>query len=152
MANQIPLVNYEGGELSFDNPLEVASDAAEGIKTAGVNCAEGDADTKAKVIIGGLVGLAQYGINKKLNKVGPHPDAAGPHTSFITDSPGGTITGYTTFDGSGNAIKRFRNSGKPHGGVEPPLVYQKKPGERGANAPLKRARPANSDEILKRNN
>jgi len=153
VADQVPLISYSGQDgLTFDNPIQGASDAVAEVQTAGVNFIEGDADTKAKVIIGAVVALAQYGLSKgkKVNKVGPNQDASGPHTSFKVDADG-NISGYTTFDGSGNATKRFRNSGKPHGGVEAPLVYEQKPGK-GSNAPLSRARSAEPDEIPKRNN
>ncbi len=56
------------------------------------------------------------------------------------------MTGYTTFDANGNAVSRFRGQGKSYGGVEPPIVYEAKPGK-GAGAPLNRARPARPEEI-----
>jgi hypothetical protein len=71
---------------------------------------------------------------------------AGPHTGFKQDPQTGEITGYTTFDGNGTPVKRFRAKGGSHGGVDPPIIYEAKPGK-GANAPLRRVRPARADEI-----
>jgi RHS repeat-associated protein len=82
-----------------------------------------------------------------VNKVQPLPNA-GPHTGFKRDPETGKITGYTEFDAAGNAIRRFRGTGKPHGGVDPPLILEPAPGK-GPGAPLNRARPAEPGEIPK---
>jgi uncharacterized protein RhaS with RHS repeats len=81
----------------------------------------------------------------RVNKVRA-TEGAGPHTSFKRDPQSGNISGYTEFDDAGKAVKRFRAEGKTHGGVEPPLVLEPKPGK-GAGAPLNRGRPARPDEI-----
>jgi hypothetical protein len=81
----------------------------------------------------------------RVNKLGPDPDAVGPHTRFKTDQSG-KVTGYTEFDGAGNAVKRFRGTGKPHGGQEPPFVLEPKPGK-GPGAPPKVPRPPRADEL-----
>ena len=81
----------------------------------------------------------------RVNKVGP-TEGAGPHTGFKRDPQTGKVTGYTEFDGAGNPVKRFRGEGKPHGGVDPPLVLEPKPGK-GPGSPPNRARPARPDEI-----
>ncbi len=83
--------------------------------------------------------------NSHVNKVEPVP-GAGEHSVFKRDPQTGEITGYTEFDASGNPVKRFRKDGKPHGGVDPPLVLEPKPGK-GPGSPPNRARPARPDEI-----
>ena len=81
----------------------------------------------------------------RFNKVRPVV-GAGPNTGFKRDPLTGRITGYTEFDAAGNAVKRFRAEGKPHGQVSPPLILEPKP-NKGPGAPLKVSRPANPDEI-----
>jgi hypothetical protein len=78
--------------------------------------------------------------------VAPDPNAQGAAHSVAKRDAKGNVTGYTTFDANGNAVSRFRGQGKSHGGVEPPIVYEAKPGK-GAGAPLNRARPARPEEI-----
>jgi hypothetical protein len=75
----------------------------------------------------------------------PNPEALGPHTSFKRP-PGGRVTGYEEYDAYGNPVKRFRGEGKPHGGVEPPLVLVPKPGK-GPGSPPKVASPATPGEL-----
>jgi len=77
-------------------------------------------------------------------KVTPNPDAEGPHTVFKTDDTG-TVTGYTTYDSNGNPVKRFRGSGRQHGGVDPPLVLEPKRGK-GPGSPPKVPRKPHPDE------
>ena len=86
----------------------------------------------------------------RTHKVAPDPNAAGAHTAFKRDPRTGNVSGYTEFDAEGNPVKRFRAEGKSHGGVEPPLILERQRGK-GPGAPLNRARPANADEIPKRN-
>jgi RHS repeat-associated protein len=81
----------------------------------------------------------------RVEKVGP-TEGAGPHSGFKRDPQSGRVTGYTEFDAAGNPVKRFRGEGKPHGGVDPPLVLEPKPGK-GPGSPPNRARPARPDEI-----
>jgi hypothetical protein len=81
----------------------------------------------------------------RVRKAAPHPDARGPHSTLKRGANGKT-TGYTTFDGDGNIVKRVRMEGGPHGGVEPPLVLEPKPGK-GPGSPANRARPARPEEI-----
>ena len=83
----------------------------------------------------------------RVNKVGPHPEAQGPHTSFKR-APTGKVTGYTEFNAAGNPVKRFRGEGKPHGGVDPPLVLEPKPGK-GPGSPPKVPRAPHPDELPK---
>ena len=85
---------------------------------------------------------------ERLNKVTPDPRAGSSHTDIKLDPDTGKVTGYTEFDDKGRGVKRFRGVGKPHGGVQPPLVLESKPGK-GPGAPLNRARPAEPDEIPK---
>ena len=40
------------------------------------------------------------------------------------------------FDKYGNAVKRFRGEGGPHGEMEPPFILKARPGK-GPGAPLK---------------
>ena len=83
----------------------------------------------------------------RTNKVKPDKNAKGrPHS--VPKKDGGRTTGYTTFDKNGNPVKRFRRDGKPHGGVEPPLVLEPKP-KKGPGAPPKVPRRARPDEIPK---
>jgi hypothetical protein len=84
----------------------------------------------------------------RVNKVGPHPEAQGPHTSFKRDPTSGKVTGYTEFDAAGNPVKRFRGEGKPHGGVDPPFVLEPKPGK-GPGSPPKVPRAPRPDELPK---
>jgi RHS repeat-associated protein len=81
----------------------------------------------------------------KVNKVRPVPGATGPHSVPKRDPHTGKVTGYTEYGPNGQPVKRFRGQGKPHGGVQPPLVLEPtKPGGRP-----KRARPAHPDETPK---
>jgi len=68
------------------------------------------------------------GRRPRVNKVGPDPHAAGPHTVPKRD-PIGKVTGYTEFDAAGNPVKRFRGEGGPHGGLDPPLILEPKAGK-----------------------
>jgi hypothetical protein len=58
------------------------------------------------------------------------PEALGPHSVFKRD-PFGRVNGYTTYGADGRAVKRFRGTGRPHGGMEPPIVYELRPGKVG---------------------
>ena len=80
----------------------------------------------------------------RVHKVGPHPEADGPHTSVKTNQ--GKVTGYTTYDATGNPVKRFRGEGRPHGDVEPPLVLEPKLGK-GPGSPPKVPRKPRADEL-----
>ena len=55
-------------------------------------------------------------------------------------------TGYTTLDKAGNEQAVFRLFGKPHGGVELPLVKEPAAGKE-PGSPANRARPAGLEEI-----
>lgn len=92
-------------------------------------------------------GVTTKGVSQgsRVNKVAPHPDASGPHTSFKTDASG-KVTGYTEYNATGQAVKRFRGEGKAHGGQEPPLILEPKAGK-GSGSPPKVPRPANPDEL-----
>ena len=95
------------------------------------------------------------GTARNPNKLAPHKDATGPHTSFRTDAKG-KVTNYETYDvnpttGGFGAEKRFRGDGKAHGGVEPPLILERpgagQPGGAGAGArPVVPRKPASSEK------
>ena len=51
-------------------------------------------------------------------------------------------------DAAGNPVKRFRGEGKPHGGKDPPLVLEPKPGK-GPGSQPKVPRPPRPDELPK---
>jgi RHS repeat-associated protein len=80
------------------------------------------------------------------NNVTPDPNAQGPHSVAKRDPATGKVTGYTTYDANGKATSRYRATGKPHGGVNPPLVLEPNRGKE-AGSPLNRARPARPEEI-----
>lgn len=86
-------------------------------------------------------------INAKVNKVQPVPDAVGPHSVPKRD-PQGRVKDYTEFDKDGNAVKRFRRDGKPHGGMNPPFILEPKPGK-GPGAVPKVPRQPRPDELPK---
>ena len=113
----------------------------DGAKAAGT-AARGVGD---EAVEAGVTVPAPAKSSPRVNKVQP-TEGAGPHTAFKRDPKTGEITGYTVFDEEGNPVLRFRADGKPHGGVEPPIIYEPKPGK-GPGSPLNRARPANPDEI-----
>jgi hypothetical protein len=60
----------------------------------------------------------------------------------------GKVTGYTTFNEEGGAVKRLDVEGGSHGGVPTPHVHEPKPGK-GPGAPLRHVRPAGADELPK---
>ena len=104
------------------------------------------------VAMNGGGGAARLGIRggggRGANFYRPDPDAAGaPHTVFRTNRQTGRIENYETFDplGLSGGNKRFRGSGTPHGGVEPPLVLEPRSGHPGGRP--SRARPARTDEL-----
>jgi RHS repeat-associated protein len=59
---------------------------------------------------------------------------AGPHSVPKYDE-NGRVDDYTTFDEFGRAVRRFRGSGKPHGGVKPPLILEPKVGKGPGSPP-----------------
>ncbi len=81
----------------------------------------------------------------RTNIVQPDANAEGAHSVAKRDTAG-RATGYTTFDKAGNEQAVFRLFGKPHGGVEPPLVKEPAAGK-GPGSPANRARPAGLEEI-----
>jgi RHS repeat-associated protein len=80
------------------------------------------------------------------NNVAPDPNAQGPHSVAKRDPATGKVTGYTTYDANGKETSRYRAKGKPHGGVDPPLVLEPRPGK-GPSSPPRTARPARPEEI-----
>ena len=70
----------------------------------------------------------------------------GPHSRFKTDPKTGKVTGYTEMDAAGKPVKRFRGTGRQHGGQDPPFIYEPKRGK-GPGSPLKRVRPPREDEL-----
>jgi RHS repeat-associated protein len=100
----------------------------------------------AKAVGAAAVGLAAKGRqSSRLNTLSPEAGALGAHTVFKTDAAG-RVSGYTTFDVDGNATKRFRGSGRPHGGVEPPLILEPKAGKGPGSRP-KVPRKPREDEL-----
>ncbi len=87
--------------------------------------------------------LGLWAHNARLpNKLLPDPVATGDHIVFRRDRSGRVVAFQTFFKNSCNpsgfqAGPRFRGSGKPHGGVEPPMII----------LPSGRARPALPDEL-----
>ncbi len=81
----------------------------------------------------------------------PDDNAAGPHSSFRRDRSG-QVSNYETYEqknpktGKWSPELRYRGSGRPHGGVKPPLVLEKKPGA-GLGAKPSVPRPARPGEI-----
>ena len=126
---------------SDDVGRAVGTTLDDGAKAAGT-AARGAGD---EAVEAGVTVPAPATSSPRVNKVQP-TEGAGPHTAFKRDPKTGEITGYTVFDEEGNPVLRFRADGKPHGGVEPPIIYEPKPGK-GPGSPLNRARPANPDEI-----
>ncbi|MHB8968797.1 MAG: polymorphic toxin type 24 domain-containing protein [Thermoleophilia bacterium] len=71
------------------------------------------------------------GAGRAKNKLGPDSSAKGSHSSFRRDSEG-RINHYETYDWNPKtqtwgSQKRFRGEGKSHGGVDPPLILERKP-------------------------
>jgi Bacterial toxin 24 len=79
-------------------------------------------------------------------KVGPDPAAEGAHSVPKPASAGGAKNGYTEYDKNGNPQKRYRGSGRPHGGVDPPYILEPKAGKGPGAKPIV-PRPATPEEI-----
>jgi RHS repeat-associated protein len=69
---------------------------------------------------------------RAINILKPITDA--PHTVF--KSRDGKIYGYTQFSERGRAVKRFRGTGRPHGGQQPPLILEPRPGKGPGSPPV----------------
>lgn len=80
----------------------------------------------------------------RVNKL--EPVTAAPHTVFKRDPQTDRVTGYAEFDAAGNPVKRFRGEGRAHGGLQPPLIVEPKPGK-GPGSPPKVPRPPQLDEL-----
>lgn len=80
-----------------------------------------------------------------VTKLSPIPKA-GAHSVFKRSSVTGRISGYIEYDEAGRAIKRFRGEGRPHGGMEPPIILEPKPGK-GPGSPPKVPRKPLPGEI-----
>jgi hypothetical protein len=83
-------------------------------------------------------------------KLAPDAEARGPHTSFRRDPKTGRVTNYETYDlnpvtGQFAPELRFRGAGDPHGGVDPPLVLERRPGKGPGSKPVV-PRPARPEE------
>jgi RHS repeat-associated protein len=90
-----------------------------------------------------------YFARKRAPYIPRHPDSSevrGPYTRWRTDPQTGRIDDYSEFDEAGNEAKRFRGTGRPHGGVPPPLVEEPKPGK-GPGSPPNRARVPEAWEL-----
>lgn len=96
--------------------------------------------------VGATVPAAPAG--PRTTKVSPDGRAVGPHSVPKPPSAGGSRAGYTEYDKDGNPVKRYRGEGKPHGGVDPPVVVEPKPGKGPGAKPIV-PRPAMPDEIPK---
>ncbi len=84
------------------------------------------------------------------NKLGPDPNATGPHSTYRV-APNGTIQNYETYEqnpatGTYDPLLRYRGTGKPHGGVEPPLILER-PAGKGPGSTPNVPRPALPSEI-----
>jgi hypothetical protein len=97
---------------------------------------------------GGGPGGGGGGSGRGRNHFRPAPEAEGrPHTMFRRNPSTDRIENYQTYDAAGAAggNRRFRGTGRPHGGVEPPLVLEPRSGRPGGRP--SRARPARPDEL-----
>jgi hypothetical protein len=97
---------------------------------------------------GGTIGVIITKSKRLPNKLARMPNAEGAHTVFRIDPSTGRISNYETFDSLGLAggNRRFRGTGKPHGGHKPPISYE--PIHRyGPDGKPTRARPARPEEI-----
>ena len=120
----------EGATDSGTTPRQASDAEVDTNPTEGAP-ASGEAETKPR---------------RRVNKSKADPNAEGhPHSVFRTDAKG-KVTNYTEFDASGKPVKRFRGTGRLHGGQKPPLIYQPKPGK-GPGSPPKRARPPREEEL-----
>jgi hypothetical protein len=84
-------------------------------------------------------------------KLSPNQSAAGPHSTFRRDKSTGVITNYETYEKNPitdkfNAILRYRGVGKPHGGVNPPLILRPEAGKGIGSKPVE-PYPAEPSEI-----
>lgn len=89
---------------------------------------------------------AKEGSNARVNKLMPHSEPAGPHSSFKFDIHTGKINGYETYDfnaftGKWSPKLRFRGSGKPHGNVEPPFILEREVGKGPGATPIVPRKP-----------
>jgi RHS repeat-associated protein len=73
------------------------------------------------------------------------PSGEGPHVTYERDSSGRVIR-YNEYDAEGNLVKRFRGTGMPHAGVEPPLILEP-PAGKGPGSRPKEPRQPNADEL-----
>ena len=88
------------------------------------------------------------GGSPRVKKMGPYPDAAGEHSTFKRSAETDRVSGYETYDSNGNPTKRFRGEGIPHGGQEPPLILEPKPGKGPGAKPIVPRTPKD-DELPK---
>ena len=79
----------------------------------------------------------------RVKKLGPQSDA--PHTVFKR-GPDGRVSGYTVFNAAGYPVKRFRGTGKPHGGLEPPFILEPRANKGPGSAPVV-PRPPTRNEL-----
>ena len=86
--------------------------------------------------------------NARVKKLEPVLNTPYPHTVFKSDPKTGIIKGYVEFDSAGRIVKRFRGVGNSHGGINPPIVYESKPGK-GPGSPVNWGRVPKRDELPK---
>ncbi len=84
------------------------------------------------------------------NRLGPDPDATGPHSTYRV-APDGTIQHYQTYEEKPvtktyDPVPRFRGAGKSHGTVEPPFILER-PAGKGPGSTPSVVRPALPSEI-----
>jgi hypothetical protein len=84
------------------------------------------------------------------NPLGPDPNATGPHSTYRV-APDGSIQNYETYQqnprtGTYDPVLRYRGTGAPHGGVEPPLILEPRAGKGLGSTPVV-PRPALPGEI-----
>jgi RHS repeat-associated protein len=72
----------------------------------------------------------------RVKKMTPDPEAVGPNTSFKRSGETDRVSGYETYDANGNPVLRFRGEGRSHGGVEPPVILEPKPGKGPGAKPI----------------
>jgi hypothetical protein len=141
ISNGRPPSYVPGGSLTDENGNSIFMSNKSGATNAPSQSPSGPSDSASPI---GPSGNNQGG-NKRTDIVQADERAQGDHSVAKRDA-NGKVTGYTTFDKNGNRQAVMRPDGKPHGGVNPPLVKEPAPGK-GPGSPANRARPARPEEI-----
>ncbi len=79
--------------------------------------------------------------NQRINKLKPHSEATGIHSSFKRNPNTGIVTGYETYELNPFTQKwvaklRFRGVGSPHGGLTPPFILEREVGRGSGSKPI----------------